>query len=490
MRLKGSRGQTDTVRGLSSRKRVMPQQIVSFLFALFLGVPSGVSATGGTPVPSAPTRATLARIEVHVTTTSDWTSVAFTPGTIVVDRIVSATRDTKVVSTGRGWTVRGAPNRQSDVIIRAVLEETSLSPVIEVAVRKGVAGESTVQVDNTSKGRFTVARVVDDLHTGTKNGRSRVAVQRSRAQVFGGADPVVRRGDPRRLVLAYYYPWFDRGIYDDPQLSTRPIEALGTRRAADVLKMTTQAAANGIDGFIVSWVNGARVGQEFDLALAAAERAGTVATVSLPLIDPALMTSGRVDPALVRRSISEALDRASSPAFLRSGGVPVIFAFAAGSLASEAWRDILSELAREGRSVRVVGDANRERHGNDLWGFSQYDPNAQTGEELTRWDRGAVTDLRYLATEDTLAPHLFAATVSPGIDPHRRAPGRPVVPRGDLGQRYALTWEAALASDPDWVLVTSWNEWWEGTGVQPSVAYGDLALRQTATFAARFKAKR
>lgn len=48
--------------------------------------------------------------------------------------------------------------------------------------------------------------------------------------------------------------------------------------------------------------------------------------------------------------------------------------------------------------------------------------------------------------------------------------------------------EAALATAPEWaVLLTSWNEWPEGTQIEPSVSYGDWYLHLTAQFAARLK---
>jgi hypothetical protein len=48
--------------------------------------------------------------------------------------------------------------------------------------------------------------------------------------------------------------------------------------------------------------------------------------------------------------------------------------------------------------------------------------------------------------------------------------------------------EAALATDPQWaVLVTSWNEWPEGTQIEPSTTYGDFYLQLTAEFARRLK---
>jgi hypothetical protein len=62
-----------------------------------------------------------------------------------------------------------------------------------------------------------------------------------------------------------------------------------------------------------------------------------------------------------------------------------------------------------------------------------------------------------------------------------------VVNRGANGETYAGTWEAALASPAEWVVVTSWNEWFEGTAVEPGTSAGDLALRQTERYASMFK---
>ncbi|MGB3905510.1 MAG: glycoside hydrolase family 99-like domain-containing protein [Anaerolineae bacterium] len=39
--------------------------------------------------------------------------------------------------------------------------------------------------------------------------------------------------------------------------------------------------------------------------------------------------------------------------------------------------------------------------------------------------------------------------------------------------------EAALHSDPDWIFITTWNEWWEHTYIEPSESYGDQYLEIT-----------
>ncbi len=42
---------------------------------------------------------------------------------------------------------------------------------------------------------------------------------------------------------------------------------------------------------------------------------------------------------------------------------------------------------------------------------------------------------------------------------------------GDYGKYYRVRWEDALEQSPDWVVITSWNEWAEGTELEPSDTY-------------------
>ena len=39
---------------------------------------------------------------------------------------------------------------------------------------------------------------------------------------------------------------------------------------------------------------------------------------------------------------------------------------------------------------------------------------------------------------------------------------------GKVGEYYRVRWEDALEQDPDWIVITSWNEWAEGTELEPS----------------------
>jgi hypothetical protein len=61
-----------------------------------------------------------------------------------------------------------------------------------------------------------------------------------------------------------------------------------------------------------------------------------------------------------------------------------------------------------------------------------------------------------------------------------------VVSRRD-GSTYDATWEAALAVSPPWVVVASWNEWHEGSEIEPSHEHGRRYLEATRRWASRFR---
>jgi glycoprotein endo-alpha-1,2-mannosidase len=73
--------------------------------------------------------------------------------------------------------------------------------------------------------------------------------------------------------------------------------------------------------------------------------------------------------------------------------------------------------------------------------------------------------------DEAHAVHLLCApSVGPGYDA-RRGSGDPVVKSRRDGRTYDAMWRAAIASGADRVTITSFNEWHEGTQIEPAVPH-------------------
>ncbi|HLE05829.1 MAG TPA: glycoside hydrolase family 99-like domain-containing protein [Candidatus Nanoarchaeia archaeon] len=55
------------------------------------------------------------------------------------------------------------------------------------------------------------------------------------------------------------------------------------------------------------------------------------------------------------------------------------------------------------------------------------------------------------------------------------------------GKTYTELWNQALKINPDFVLITTFNEWHEGTEIEPSREYGDFYLKLTKDYSDKFK---
>lgn len=86
------------------------------------------------------------------------------------------------------------------------------------------------------------------------------------------------------------------------------------------------------------------------------------------------------------------------------------------------------------------------------------------------------------STISPVADHMPPQRPSPVLCPgeHRPFPGANC-------QLPYLHADSLLASDPDWILIATWNEWWETTHIEPSQAFGDLYLGLTREYAVRWK---
>jgi hypothetical protein len=112
-------------------------------------------------------------------------------------------------------------------------------------------------------------------------------------------------------------------------------------------------------------------------------------------------------------------------------------------------------------------------------------------EKSSRW-AGWVRDWTARTGQDKL----WISTISPGWDDLRSGCKADIrvnnqVHRLDRanGETYKASFEAAINSNPDWLIVGSFNEWVEGTYIEPSEQYGNKYMEMTKEFIGQFQTK-
>ena len=161
---------------------------------------------------------------------------------------------------------------------------------------------------------------------------------------------------------------------------------------------------------------------------------------------------------------------------------PVLFAYVVQWLTSTVWGSVLNQLEKEGISFYLVAD----RPGflpsyNSLFQAThQYDGYAPVRDNIV-----LETNLR-LKKNAMRYNQLYIASVHPGYDDTNVREGNTPMERQD-GDYYGKRWEDAISMNPDWIAIVSWNEWHEGTEIEPSVEHGNKALKQTKNYIEEFK---
>jgi len=67
-------------------------------------------------------------------------------------------------------------------------------------------------------------------------------------------------------------------------------------------------------------------------------------------------------------------------------------------------------------------------------------------------------------------------------------PFEPIAPEINGIKTYDWTWETALKNKPDYILITSWNEFFEGSAIEPTKEYGSYYLNATKQWITKYKA--
>jgi hypothetical protein len=286
-----------------------------------------------------------------------------------------------------------------------------------------------------------------------------------------------------KMVWAHYYLWYSEKSWSSPQLRDHPQPRYVSSDRATIERQVKEAQQAGIDGFLASWWG---PGDPSDrnlktLFAVARERSFKVAIT---------LESLKHNKPRDERELTAWLDYAlrtyrEQPALMRIDGKPLILVWASDQVPLTAWERIFAGLRRKGldATYMTMGSSAMPKGYNlaPLKLFAGlYEYNSLNIPDPARTMAAASQAAHnYALLADSHRPALFAATVAPGYD-ERLIPGRPgrLKERAD-GGTYRELWQAALASRPDFVFITSWNEWWENTYIEPGERYGNTYLELT-----------
>jgi hypothetical protein len=284
--------------------------------------------------------------------------------------------------------------------------------------------------------------------------------------------PPPAQAEGERLVLAFYYSWFDKNTWNGGQVPDLPQTRYNSDNREAMARQIDQAKGAGIDAFVFNWWGkGNRTEKNLKAMLA----------VDFDLNSPFMGGAGSYADNL-RHLLTV---HAAHSAYLRYQGRPVVFFYNVSRLSVATWQSIRDQ-ADPGHNALWIAEGTDLKYLSVFDGHHLYSitwPNRIPPDQtLTKWGNQLRKYNREHGTNK-----LWVATVMPGYDDRKARPGAGFVRSRDGGDYYRLSWQAAIASKPHWIIVNSFNEWPEGSYIEPSQAYGSFYLDLTREWSGRFK---
>jgi len=273
------------------------------------------------------------------------------------------------------------------------------------------------------------------------------------ACVLAAAAAGAAGAEPRPLVSAFFYPWYGtpasdgRWIHWGQNAMRPPVTiasafwpARGLYSSGDARVLAgqmTELRAAGVDQIVVSWWGRGSLEDRRLRAVVAAARA------------EGLSVAVHVEPYAGRTPASVAADAA----YLRRHAIQELYVYGPTDATPEEWAMALGTVrARVYAQTHLAGFAARGRFA----GLYTYDVLVWGGAKLAR-----------ICAQARAAGIGCAPSVGPGYDARRAVGDGRLKPRRD-GRTYDSMWRAAIRAGADRVTITSYNEWHEGTQIEPA----------------------
>jgi hypothetical protein len=282
---------------------------------------------------------------------------------------------------------------------------------------------------------------------------------------------------PDREVWVFYLAFWNEASWDlRPNVMTDyPLERYATTDATAIRRQIGQAQDAGIDAFVVGWFGLNDQGMttpSIETMLAEAEQMGFKIGVAVDIFNPQFLRN----KAEMIDSLAWLMRLTNHPAYLTFDGKPIIhFAFQElSNFSNTDWRDIRNQVDPNRQTIWIAEGLNGCCiHGGVFDGMYAFNmawagsPASAARQQMTRMRNAGGS--------------IYIPTVHPGWDESRIAavdnrPNPTSTKNRAEGQFLVNSWNGAAAVEPNAIMIVSWNEFMEGSHIEPSVKYGTQAL--------------
>jgi hypothetical protein len=366
-------------------------------------------------------------------------------------------------------------------------------------------GQSVTHVDVYNLNNYESPTFIAGVDNVSIAGTTKNFIISGRSESLGGPLSIEAAG-PKK-VFAIYCPWWaaNTSKWSASYAIDNPFEPFLSLRQADVNRRVQTASGAGINGFLSSWQGKEHFAETaFQLLLNAAHEKPDFSVAVY--LETGVANQGHTygeppDPAYMRKWIQDVVrDHGADPSYLKMNGKPVIFIYRARYFTPDVWKNqVFDPLRAEGIDAFYVGDyvswdrvAPLPEYLAVFDGLHSYNPSVYSTIDSRSiyncFSINARATKTYSLLNDPGAPRkVWMGTAVPGFDTtHLYNPGL-LIPR-DETSFYRSMWDDNLASNPDWMLITTWNDYGENTHIEPSLSYGSTYLDISREYIAGFKA--